>query len=131
MNVKSIFFNGVLEEEVCVEQPFGYKKSEKKHKMLKLNKILYGLEHAQRAWNIKIDGYFKENDFKQYPYEHTIYMKSRRGEILIVTLYVDDLIFMRKYPRMVEEFKRVMMKEFKMTYLRLMIYILGLEVKKH
>jgi Reverse transcriptase (RNA-dependent DNA polymerase) len=55
-------------------------------------------------------------------------VKSRKGETLIATLYVDDLIFMGNRSRMVEEFK---MKEFKMTDLGLMKYFLGLEVKQH
>jgi Reverse transcriptase (RNA-dependent DNA polymerase) len=50
---------------------------------------------------------------------------------LIMTLYVDDLIFMGNSSRMVKEFKGAMMKEFEMTDLRLMKYFLGLEVKQH
>jgi Reverse transcriptase (RNA-dependent DNA polymerase) len=99
--------------------------------VLKLKKALYGLKQAPRAWNMRIDGYFKENDFKQCPYKHAIYVKSRRGETLIVALYVDDLIFMGNNSIMMEEFKRAMMKEFEMTDLRLIKYFLGLEVKQH
>jgi Reverse transcriptase (RNA-dependent DNA polymerase) len=58
-------------------------------------------------------------------------VKSRRGETLIVVLYVDDLIFMENSSIMVEEFKGAMMKEFEMTELRLIKYFLGLEVKQH
>jgi Reverse transcriptase (RNA-dependent DNA polymerase) len=48
-----------------------------------------------------------------------------------VALYIDDLIFMGNNSRMVEEFKRSMMKEFEMIYFRLMKYFLGLKVKQH
>jgi Reverse transcriptase (RNA-dependent DNA polymerase) len=58
-------------------------------------------------------------------------VKSRRGETLIVVLYVDDLIFMENSSIMVEEFKGAMMKEFEMTELGLIKYFLGLEVKQH
>jgi Reverse transcriptase (RNA-dependent DNA polymerase) len=105
MDVKSAFLNGVLEEEVYVEQPLGYIKSGKEQKVLKLKKTLYGLKQAPRAWNTRIDGYFKENGFRQCPYEHAIYVKSRRGETLIMVLYVEDLIFMGNSSIMVEEFK--------------------------
>jgi Reverse transcriptase (RNA-dependent DNA polymerase) len=64
---------------------------------------------------MRIDGYFKDNGFTQCPYEHAIYVKSRREETLIMVLYVDDLIFMGNSSIMVEEFKGAMMKEFEMT----------------
>jgi Reverse transcriptase (RNA-dependent DNA polymerase) len=80
---------------------------------------------------MRIDGNFKKNGYKQYPYEHAIFVKSRRGEILIVALYVDDLIFMENSSRIMEEFKGVMMNEFKMTGLELIKYILGLKMKQH
>jgi Reverse transcriptase (RNA-dependent DNA polymerase) len=41
--------NGVLEEEVYVEQPLGYMKPEKEHEVLRLKKILYGLKQVPRV----------------------------------------------------------------------------------
>lgn len=51
-DVKSAFLNGVLEEEVYVEQPDGFlvKKSE--------YKVFYGLKQAPKAWYREIDTYF-------------------------------------------------------------------------
>jgi Reverse transcriptase (RNA-dependent DNA polymerase) len=43
------FLNGVIEDEVYVEQHLGYTKSEKEHKMLRLKKTLYGLKQISRA----------------------------------------------------------------------------------
>src|SRR4051812_45930437 len=53
MDVKSAFLNGVLEEELYVEQPPGYMKGESKGKVLRLKKSLYGLKQAPRAWNTR------------------------------------------------------------------------------
>jgi Reverse transcriptase (RNA-dependent DNA polymerase) len=78
---------------------------------------------------MRIDGYFKENGFKQCLYKHDIYVKSRRSERLIVALYVDDMNFMGNNSRMVEEFKGAMMKKFDMTDFVLIKYFLGLEMK--
>jgi Reverse transcriptase (RNA-dependent DNA polymerase) len=44
-------FNGVLEEEIYIEQPPGYLKEDGEGKVLKLKKTLYGLKQAHRAWN--------------------------------------------------------------------------------
>jgi Reverse transcriptase (RNA-dependent DNA polymerase) len=130
MDVKSAFLNGVLKEEVYVEQPPGYMKAEKETKVLKLKKILYGLKQAPRAWNTRIDSYLKKNEFKQCPYEHALYVKKKEGNLLYVALYVDDLIFMGNNEKMIKEFKEVTTQEFEMTDLGLMKYFLGIQVRQ-
>ena len=50
MDVKSVFLNGVLEEEVFVEQPPGYIKKWQEKQDYKLNKALYGLNQTPHAW---------------------------------------------------------------------------------
>jgi hypothetical protein len=49
MDVKSMFLNGDLQEEVYVEQPVGFIIAGKEHKVLKLKKALYGLHQVPRA----------------------------------------------------------------------------------
>jgi Reverse transcriptase (RNA-dependent DNA polymerase) len=49
MDVKSVFLNGILEEDVYIEQPPGYIKVGKEHKVLKLKKTLHGLKQSSRA----------------------------------------------------------------------------------
>ena len=78
MDVKLAFLNGVLEEEVYIEQPPGFMKIENEGKVLKLKKALYGLKQAPRAWNTRIDTYFKENGFQQCPFEHALYVKNKK-----------------------------------------------------
>ncbi|KAE8667942.1 hypothetical protein F3Y22_tig00112352pilonHSYRG00005 [Hibiscus syriacus] len=130
MDVKSAFLNRVLEEEVYIQQPSGYEVKGHEDKVLVLKKALYGLKQAPRAWNSRIDKYFQENGFNKCPYEHALYIKIKDGDILIVCLYVDDLIFTGSNPSMFNEFKDVMMKEFEMTDMGLMAYYLGIEVKQ-
>jgi Reverse transcriptase (RNA-dependent DNA polymerase) len=112
-----------------VEQPLGYMKPEKEHEVLRLKKTLYGLKQAPRAWNTRIDNYFKENGFRQCPFEHVIYVKAKKDELLIVTLYVDDLIFMGNSQRLIDKFKKVMNLKFDMIDFSMMRYFLGLMIK--
>eukprot|EP00253_Pinus_taeda_P008997 PITA_08997 len=63
IDVKSAFLNGVLKEEVYVEQPPGYEVEGQEHKVCKLKKALYGLNQAPRAWYNRIDAYLIENGF--------------------------------------------------------------------
>jgi hypothetical protein len=46
MDVKSVFLNGVIHEEVYVRQPPGFKNPKYPNRVLKLSKALYGLKQA-------------------------------------------------------------------------------------
>ncbi|KAE8706666.1 hypothetical protein F3Y22_tig00110388pilonHSYRG00007 [Hibiscus syriacus] len=121
---------GTRNQEVYVEQPPGYMKIGEEKKVLKLKKAFYGLKQAPRAWNTRIDTYFKKNGFTQCPYEHALYVKKEKGNLLFVVLYVDDLIFMGNNEEMIKDFKEAMTRELKMIDLGLMKYFLGLEVRQ-
>ena len=73
MNVKSTFLNGVLMEEVYVEQPLGYEKEGQEHKVCRLKKALCGLKQVPRAWYSNIDAYLLENGFEKYEGEPTLW----------------------------------------------------------
>ena len=98
---------------------------------MKLNKALYGLKQASRAWNNRIDKYFQVNGFSKCPHEHVLYCKMHKnGDILIVCLYVNDLIFTGNHLSLFEDFKKAMTMEFEMTDIGLMAHYLGIEVKQ-
>eukprot|EP00253_Pinus_taeda_P024503 PITA_24503 len=131
MDVKSAFLNGVLMEEVYIEQPLGYEKKGEEHKVCKLRKALYGLKQAPRAWYSRIDSYLLENGFDKCEGEPTVYIKEKDGKLLIVVLYVDDVIFTGNDDYLIENFKVVMKEEFEMTDMGLLRYFLGIEVDQN
>jgi hypothetical protein len=49
MDVKSAFLNGMIKEEVYVQQPPGFIIFDNKGKVLRLYKVLYGLRQAPMA----------------------------------------------------------------------------------
>lgn len=129
LDVKSAFLNGVLEEEVYVDQPQGFVIKGKEDKVYKLKKALYGLKQAPRAWYSEIDSYFHNKGFQRSKSEPTLYVKKQGNTgILIVSLYVDDLVFTGNDEKMLEEFKREMMKKYEMSDLGLLHYFLGFEI---
>jgi len=129
LDVKSAFLHGTLEEHVFIDQPPGYIKIGHEHKVYKLKKALYGLKQAPRAWYSRIETYFLKNGFQKCPYEHSLFVKiGNEGQMLIVCLHVDDLIFTGNDSGMFEKFKKSMMAEFEMSDFGKMHYFLGLEV---
>ena len=49
MDIKTAFLNGVIEEEVYVEQPQGFETHDNQTHMCRLKKALYGLKQAPRT----------------------------------------------------------------------------------
>lgn len=58
-DVKSAFLNGLLIEEVYVQQPQSYEIMGEEQKVYRLKNALYGLKQALRAWYDCINGRFK------------------------------------------------------------------------
>ena len=54
MDVKSAFLNGYIAEEVYIEQPPGFENYKYSNHVFKLNKTLYGLKQAFKAWYEKL-----------------------------------------------------------------------------
>nr|GEY93381.1 hypothetical protein [Tanacetum cinerariifolium] len=67
MDVKSAFLYETIKEDVYVCQPLGFEDPDYPDKVYKVVKALYGLHQAPRAW--------------------------QKGDILLVQIYVDDIIF--------------------------------------
>ncbi|XP_020262288.1 uncharacterized protein LOC109838243 [Asparagus officinalis] len=94
-----------------------------------LRKALYDLKQAPRAWFNHIETYFMKEGFQRCASEQTLFTKrSSEGHIIIVSIYVDDLIFTGDCVHLLFDFKRSMMKEFDMTDMGSMSYFLGIEV---
>jgi hypothetical protein len=84
LDVKSAFLNGVLNEEIYVEQPAGFKKSNSTNKVYLLKKALYGLKQALRAWYNILDNHLLSLGFDRSMNEVTLYVKHVDGHKLIV-----------------------------------------------
>jgi hypothetical protein len=127
MDVKTTFLNGVIEEEVHIEQPQGFEVEDRKSHVYRLKKALYGLKQAPRAWYGRIDSFLTSLGFTKSKADSNIYFKIMNNEPVILLLYVDDL-FLTGEEKLIVECKRRLASEFEMKDLGLMHYFLGLEV---
>ena len=75
MDVKTAFLNGVIEEEVYIEQPEGFTVHGLDSHVCRLKKALYGLKQAPRAWYSKIDSYLQRLGFTKSEADSNIYFK--------------------------------------------------------
>jgi hypothetical protein len=73
MDIKSVFLNDIIKEEVYVQQSLGFIIPGSESKVLRLRKVLYGLRQAPRAWNAKLDATMGSLHFQRSSSEHGIY----------------------------------------------------------
>ena len=93
LDVKSAFLYGTLEEELYMEQPQGFKVPGKEHKVLRLQKAIYGLKQAARAWWHELDKSLKALNFNRLYADAGIFVaKHTDGTLVIILTYVDDII---------------------------------------
>ncbi|GKB61702.1 retrovirus-related pol polyprotein from transposon TNT 1-94 [Tanacetum coccineum] len=93
MDLKSAFLYGKIEEEVYVCQPPGFEDSDFPDTMYKVEKALYGLHQAPRAWYETLSTYLLNNFFQRGKIDKTLFIKRHKGDILLVQVYVDNIIF--------------------------------------
>nr|GFB74050.1 putative ribonuclease H-like domain-containing protein [Tanacetum cinerariifolium] len=93
MDVTSDFIYGTIKEEVYVCQPSGFEDPDYPDKVYKVVKALYGLHQAPRAWYETLANYLLENGFQREKIDQTLFKKKQKGDILLVQVYVDDIIF--------------------------------------
>jgi hypothetical protein len=91
-----------------------------------LNKSLYGLKKAPRAWYSRLDKYLQQQGFKKRKRDNNIYIKIDNEDMLIIVVYVYDIIFGSNVDRMSQKFAEEMQREFEMSMLGELSFFLGL-----
>ena len=91
MDVKMTFLNGIIEEEVYIDQPQGFEVEDPRMHVCRLKTTLYGLKQAPRAWYGRIDGFLTSLGFSKSLADSNLYYKVMDDEPIILLLYVDDL----------------------------------------
>ncbi|GJT48689.1 putative ribonuclease H-like domain-containing protein [Tanacetum coccineum] len=130
MDVKSAFLYGKIEEEVYVCQPPGFEDPDFPDRVYKVEKALYGLHQAPRAWYETLLTYLLDNGFQRGKINKTLFIKRDKSDILLVQVYVDDVIFRSIRKKMCTEFDKMMHKKFQMSSMRELTFFLGLQVKQ-
>ncbi|GKA91689.1 putative ribonuclease H-like domain-containing protein [Tanacetum coccineum] len=86
MDVKSAFLYGKIKEEVYVCQPPGFEDPYFPDRVYKVEKALYGLHQAPRAWYETLSTYLLDNGFQRGNIDKTLFIKRDKSDILLVQM---------------------------------------------
>nr|GEU59528.1 hypothetical protein [Tanacetum cinerariifolium] len=102
MDVKSTFLYGTIDEEVYVMQPPGFQDPEFPARVYKVEKAMGTIDH-------------------------TLFIRRKRGDFILVQVYVDDTIFGSSNPQLCREFEALMHEKFQMSAMGELNFFLGLQ----
>nr|GEX64187.1 copia protein [Tanacetum cinerariifolium] len=112
MDVKSAFLYGKIDEEVYVCQPLGFEDHDFPDKVYKIEKALYGLHQALRAWYETFSTYLLDNGFHTRKIDKTLFIRRHKDDILLVQVYIDDIIFGSTKKELCNAFEKMMHEKF-------------------
>ncbi|CAL8084935.1 unnamed protein product [Prunus armeniaca] len=130
MDVKIAFLNGVLNEEVYVEQPKGFEDPHHPNDVFRLKKALYSLKQAPRAWYERLSSHLLGNGYVRGSVDKTLFVKKFKKDVLIAQVYVDDIVVGSTSNLHVQDFIHVVNSEFEMSLVGELNYFLGLQIKQ-
>nr|GEZ21029.1 retrovirus-related Pol polyprotein from transposon TNT 1-94 [Tanacetum cinerariifolium] len=131
MDVKTVFLNGELKEEVYVCQPEGFVDPEHPKHVYRLKKAMYGLKQAPRAWYDTLSQFLLDNKFSKEAVDPTLVTRKIGKHILLVQIYVDDIIFALTDPKACDIFSNEMCSKFQMSMMGKMLFFLGFQVSQN
>ncbi|GJY31031.1 ribonuclease H-like domain-containing protein [Tanacetum coccineum] len=122
-----------MQEELLqfkLQQPPGFEDPDNPDKVYKVVKALYGLHQAPRAWYETLAKYLLDNGFHRGKIDQTLFIKKQKGDILLVQVYVDDIIFGSIMKELCIEFEKLMHEKFQRSSMGELTFFLGLQVKQ-
>nr|GEV83638.1 putative ribonuclease H-like domain-containing protein [Tanacetum cinerariifolium] len=99
-------------------------------RVYKVKKALYGLHQALSAWYETLLTYLLDNGFQRGKTDKTLFTKRHKGDILLVQVYVDDIIFGSTKKELYNAFEKLMHEKFQMSSMGELTFFLGLQVKQ-
>ncbi|GKD27233.1 retrovirus-related pol polyprotein from transposon TNT 1-94, partial [Tanacetum coccineum] len=111
-------------------KPPSFESSEFPDYVCKLNKALYGLKQAPRAWYETFSTFLIQNKFARGRIDNTLFIYKSKGDVLLVQVYVDDIIFGSTSYKLCKQFEKLMTKKFEMSMMGELTYFFGLQIKQ-
>lgn len=115
-DAKTAFLNGKLKETIYMSQPDYYVQQEKADKVCKLNKSIYGLKQAAKAWYDELKRVLEKKYFTQSKVDPCLYIMHGDGRVFLI-VYVDDILLTGNSQVMMDQAEQVLTQSFRIVAL--------------
>ncbi|CAI7924614.1 unnamed protein product [Closterium sp. NIES-53] len=128
MDISTAFLNEILDENVYMTRPPGYKDSTGRVSKLKMS--IYGLKQAPRCWYQKLAAVLEEMGFRTSSCEQSLFLKGEGEKLVLFVVYVDDILLFSSSMKEIQKVQQQLMKNFKCKTLGEVKYYLGMHVER-
>jgi hypothetical protein len=129
LDVSNAFLHGTLQEHVLYQQPTGFVDAARPNAVCLLDKSLYGLCQAPRAWFNRFTAFVIRIGFTPTSSDSSLFVLRRGSEIVYLLLYIDDIVLTGSSTALLQEIIRRLQAEFTVKDLGALSFFLGIDVK--
>lgn len=121
------FLGGDVEEEIYVTLPRAHNKEQF---VYRLEKSLYGLKQSPRCWFKKLSTALLKFGFRELSAADCVFVKGKGSNLVALLVYVDDMVIMSESQAAVNQTKRDLKADFKITDLGPLSFFLGIKFER-
>ncbi|GKB32454.1 ribonuclease H-like domain-containing protein [Tanacetum coccineum] len=130
LDVKNAFLYGQLSETVYMHQPPGFVDSAHPDYVCHLQRSLYGLKQAHRAWFQRFSSFIRRVGFQHSKTDTSLFVYHIGSDVAYLLLYVDDIILTTSSTALLQCIITLLHSEFAMTGLSSLNYFLGVSAQR-
>ncbi|WKA13118.1 hypothetical protein VitviT2T_030450 [Vitis vinifera] len=127
LDVKNAFLHGLISKDIHMEQPPRMADLKHPSHVCKLQKALYALKQAPRAWFDRFNDFLLKNGFFCSLANPSLFIFHSNLGTLILLLYVDDILLTGSFTALVSTFIQLFSSKFAMKDLGQIHHFLGIE----
>ncbi|CAI7878862.1 unnamed protein product [Closterium sp. NIES-53] len=128
MDITTAFLNGIILEELYMQQPEGL--DDGSGRVCRLKKAIYGLKQAPREGCHKLEETLLTGGFKKSECDHSLFLLQEKNEFFMLLVYVDDILLFSGSSAMIERVEEMLEMQFKCSKMGDVKYYLGMHVEK-
>jgi hypothetical protein len=113
LDVLTAFLNGLLNEDVYMYQPPGFVAAGAEHLVCKLHKALYGLKQSPRAWYARLHAALLAWKLIPSVSDPNLYFAHIGSDTIALLVYVDDILLTGSNPKLIDQLKLYLHRQFK------------------
>jgi hypothetical protein len=129
LDVSNAFLHGSLNEHVFMRQPPGFVDPQHSSHVCLLQKSIYGLRQAPRAWFEKFSSHLLTVGFTASLADPSLFVYKNGSTVIYLLLYVDDIILTGSASAAIQALIRDLAQAFELKDLGPLKYFLGLQVE--
>jgi hypothetical protein len=130
LDISNAFLHGHLHEHVLCQQPTGFVDTARPDTVCLLDKSLYGLRQAPRAWFTRFAEFVVKLGFWATRSDSSLFVLRRGHDVAYLLLYVDDIVLTGSNNMLLQDIVDRLRGEFAVKDMGELSFFLGIDVQR-